>query len=144
MHHIGEQDGYLLVLRPGIGFLDWRTTAVTESSALTRLAATCAARCNGRHPTLRQSEPHRFQGALRIGGQKPHEQPFALTVIPTQSFETLICRLFRDRGRKINPGLALIWGRRCFLSVIETPTGRAAASQRCRDARGGGAGHSTL
>src|SRR6202050_677925 len=40
--------------------------------------------------------PQRFQGALTIGGQTLHEEPSAPAVIPTQSFESLVCRLFQD------------------------------------------------
>jgi hypothetical protein len=34
MDHIGEQDGYLLVLRPCITVLDWCATAVTKPGVL--------------------------------------------------------------------------------------------------------------
>ena len=34
VHHIGEQDGYLLVLGPGIAVLDWGATAVTKPGVL--------------------------------------------------------------------------------------------------------------
>jgi hypothetical protein len=43
------------------------------------------------------SFPDRTLGALRIGGRTLHEEPSAFRAIPTQSFETLACRLFRDR-----------------------------------------------
>jgi hypothetical protein len=40
--------------------------------------------------------PWCLQGALRIGDQIIHEQSIALTVIPTKSFEALMCRLLRE------------------------------------------------
>ena len=42
------------------------------------------------------SLPDRTLGALRIGGWSLHEEPSAFRVIPTPSFESLVCRLFRD------------------------------------------------
>ena len=62
-------------------------------SVLQRFGATRPARCYGRHPTSADPGPQRFQGSLRIGGWTLHEGPSAFTVIPVQSFESLICRL---------------------------------------------------
>ena len=67
MNNIGEQHRDLLVLGTGIVRRYRRTTAVTESRTLTRLGATRAAHCYGRHPTLRQSGP-RVKRALKIAG----------------------------------------------------------------------------
>ncbi len=53
VHHIGEQDGYLLVLRAGVLPGDGCTAAVTESSARPRFSATVTARGRCGHPILR-------------------------------------------------------------------------------------------
>jgi hypothetical protein len=34
MHHVGEQDGDLLVLRAGVAVVDWSATAMTKASVL--------------------------------------------------------------------------------------------------------------
>ena len=62
VHHIGDQDGHLLVFSRDIPLRNSCTAAVTEPRALTRLGATCAARCFGRHPTFRRPPcPHVYQ-----------------------------------------------------------------------------------
>ncbi len=60
MHHVGEQDGDLLVLRAGISVLDRGATPVTESRTLTQLGATRTARGRCGHPTLRRFRPPSF------------------------------------------------------------------------------------
>ena len=51
--------------------------------------------------------PQRFQGALRVGGQTLRKEPSAFRVIPIQSFESLVCRLFRDMTNQgvLGPGV---------------------------------------
>jgi hypothetical protein len=57
MHDVGEQDGYLLVLRTGVLLGDRCTAAVKESRTRPRLGATRAARGRCGHPTLRRFRP---------------------------------------------------------------------------------------
>ena len=53
VHHIGEQDGYLLVLRADVMLRHRCTAAVTESSPRPRFSATVTARGRCGHPILR-------------------------------------------------------------------------------------------
>jgi hypothetical protein len=55
--NIGEQHRDLLVLRANISVFDWGATSMAKPGVLQGFGATRAARCYGRHPTLRQSGP---------------------------------------------------------------------------------------
>jgi len=72
-----------------------RANVLTLRSAATNPAG------RSRRGQLRQSalahwHPVALPGQLRIGGWTLHEGPSASTVIPTQSFESLVSRRFRD------------------------------------------------
>ena len=108
-------------------------TPVARSSSGADGGARLRARCHGVRLLLVISQVRTASTGLAsgsTGSARPDELdcdtfttgPLAVTVIPAQSFESLVFRLFRDRGRKIHHGLSHM-GRRCSGGCLKYPRG---------------------
>ena len=93
MHHIGEQHRHLLVLRRSGGLCDRRTALVTELGVRRQFGAARPTR-----QSRRCQSTATIPAAVHVSIVSPLVSDVRHIAVPSprRSFETLVCRLFRD------------------------------------------------